>query len=73
MECTDKRGPTPGIDCCSVVGLIALSGYALWQLDPWAEHGDGLPASFQLDLQQHFTVDPALIHYELDAQSSLFP
>ena len=60
-----------GLIAAAVFGLVVLSGYALWRLDPWAERSSSRPASFQLDLQQQFAVDPQLIRYQLESEIPL--
>ncbi len=57
-----------GAMAAAILGLSLLAVLAVWGLDPWAEQGNDRPASFQLDLQRQFTIDPALIGYRLDAE-----
>jgi len=57
-----------GLIAAAVAGLIVLALYVVSQLDPWAERGADLPASFQLDLQRQFAVDPQLIRYAMDSE-----
>ncbi len=54
-----------------VVLMVAVASYAVFVSDPWAERGDQLPSSFQLNLDKHVTVDPALIGFWQQTQITL--
>ena len=68
---TNRINRYRGSIAVAVVGLVILAGYAVWQLDPWAEQGARVPNSFQLDLDRQFAVDPDLIHYSLASEFAL--
>jgi sugar lactone lactonase YvrE len=68
---TNRINRYRGSIAVAVVGLVILAGYAVWQLDPWAEQGTGLASRFQLDLDRQFAVDPNLIHYSLASEFPL--
>lgn len=47
----------------AVVVALVVAGVAAWRFDPWGEQGNGLPKSFQYDLEPYQRTDPALIGY----------
>lgn len=67
----DRRWSSRGFVTWSIVLLAALASFAVFNTDPWSEQGNHLPANFQLNLQEHLTIDREQIHYQLYSQFDL--
>lgn len=60
-----KSKDKSGILITAVIAVaVGVACYAIARTNPWATGGNGLPATFRLDLSALLKVDPALIQFE---------